>query len=75
MSDKTRPPPDSTQIIKINDGQFYRSRTASTMIDVAAIKDDIMRLQQLIEDRYALLAEGAAEGVADAVDAVTARKG
>lgn len=44
------------------------------MIDVAAIKDDIVRLQQLIEDRYALLAEGAAEGVADAVDAVTARK-
>ena len=64
MSDKTRPPPpDSTQIIKINDRRFYRSRTASTMIDVAAIKDDIVRLRQLIEDRYALLAEGAAEGV------------
>ena len=69
------PPPDNIQIIKINDGQFYRSATSSTMIDVAAIKDDIVRLQQLIEDRYALLAEGAAEGVADAVDAVTARKG
>ena len=62
MSDKTRPPPDSTQIIKINDRQFYRSRTASTMIDVAAIKDDIVRLQQLIEDRYARFGGGRGGG-------------
>ena len=60
MSDKTRPPPDSTQIIKINDRQFYRSRTASTMIDVAAIKDDIVRLQQLY--RRSLCAFGGGRG-------------
>lgn len=68
-------PAENTEIVKINDGQFYITKTASTMVDVAAIKEDIARLESLIEERYALLAEGAAQGVADAATAVAARKG
>lgn len=68
-------PDENVQIVKINESQFYRAKTASTMVDVAAIKEDIVRLEALIAERYALLEEGAAHGVGDAAAAVSARKG
>lgn len=62
------PPDQNIQYIKINESQFYRASTSSTMVDVDATLKDISSLQKQVDNLVELLQGAADKNVSKAVE-------
>lgn len=63
-------PEENVTYVKINETQFYRASTSSTMIDVAALMQELASYQAQIDKIVELLKGGVDQGVSAATDAI-----